>query len=123
MSKLNYNRPQYNKKEVDYSKVTLSEKIYHDKVKQRASMPVNKIRKQKGNKVKEIQKNSREIIRISESEYQGNKFIDCRIFYDDNGEWRPTKKGISFSHKIAQEVVEGILQTMEESDWNEFKTN
>ena len=73
--------------------------------------------------MKQIQKNSREIIRISESEYQGNKFIDCRIFYDDNGEWRPTKKGISFSHRIAKEVVEGILQTIEESDWNEFKTN
>ena len=73
--------------------------------------------------MKQIQKNSIEIIRISESEYPGNKFFDCRIFYDDNGEWRPTKKCISFSHRIAQEVVEGILQTMEESDWNEFKTN
>ena len=58
--------------------------------------------------MKEIQKNSREIIRISESEYQGNKFIDCRIFYDDNGEWRPTKKGISFSQRRAKEVGEGI---------------
>ena len=73
--------------------------------------------------MKQIQKNSREIIRISESEYQGNKFIDCRIFYDDNGEWRPTKKRITIRHRKAQEVVEGILQTMEESDWNEFKTN
>jgi uncharacterized protein YjhX (UPF0386 family) len=82
--------------------------------------------------VKEIQKNSREIIRISESEYEGHKFIDCRVYFMDkfkdksgneSGEWRPTKKGISFSHKIAKEVVDGILQTLEESDWNEFKTN
>ena len=79
--------------------------------------------KEKGNKVKEIQKNSREIIRISDSEYQGHKFIDCRIFYDDSGDWKPTKKGISFSHKIAHEVVEAIVETMEESNWNEFKTN
>ena len=70
----------------------------------------------------EIQKNSREVIRIGESEYEGHKFVDCRIYYDDSGEWRPTKKGISFSHKIAQEVVEAILETMEESNWKDFET-
>ena len=73
--------------------------------------------------MKEIQKNSREIIRIGESEYEGHKFIDCRIYYDDKGEYRPTKKGISFSHKIAQEVVEAIVETMEESNWKDFETN
>ena len=72
--------------------------------------------------MKEIQKNSREIIRIEESEYEGHKFVDCRIYYDDNGEWRPTKKGISFSHKIAHEVVEAIVETMEESNWKDFET-
>jgi hypothetical protein len=123
MSKMNYNRPQYSRKEIDYHEVSLGEKVYQDKTNQRAPMSVKSIREQKGNKMKEIQKNSREIIRIKESEYEGHKFIDCRIFYDDKGEWRPTKKGISFSHKIAKEVVEGILQTLEESDWNEFKTN
>jgi hypothetical protein len=39
------------------------------------------------NKMIEIQKNSREIIRIGESEYEGHKFVDCRIYFDDNGEW------------------------------------
>mgnify|MGYP001170564725 FL=1 len=70
----------------------------------------------------EIQKNSKEVIRIGESEYEGHKFVDCRIYYDDNGEWRPTKKGISFSHKIAHEVVEAIIETMEESNWKDFET-
>ncbi len=82
--------------------------------------------------MKEIQKNSREIIRISESEYEGHKFIDCRVYFMDkfkdksgneSGEWRPTKKGISFSHKIAHEVVEAIVETMEESNWKDFETN
>ena len=73
--------------------------------------------------MKEIQKNSREIIRISNSEYHGNKYIDCRTYYDDSGEWKPSKKGISIPHKIAKEVVDLILQTLDESDWNEFKTN
>jgi len=40
----------------------------------------------------EIQKNRRETIRISESEYEGHKFIDLRIWYDDNGEMKPKKK-------------------------------
>ena len=70
----------------------------------------------------EIQKNSREVIRIEESEYEGHKFVDCRIYYDDKGEYRATKKGISFSHKIAQEVVEAIIETMEESNWKDFET-
>ena len=120
---MNYNRPQYNKKEINYNEISLGEKLRHDKINQRAPMPVKSVREQKGNKVIEIQKNSREIIRIEESEYEGHKFVDCRIYYDDNGEWRPTKKGISFSHKIAQEVVEGILQTMEESNWKDFETS
>ena len=73
--------------------------------------------------MKEIQKNRREVIRIGESEYEGHKFVDCRIYYDDSGEWKPTKKGISFNHKIAHEVVEAIIETMEESNWKEFETN
>ena len=68
----------------------------------------------------EIQKNRRETIRISESEYEGHKFIDLRIWYDDNGEMKPTKKRISFNPNIAKEVIEGILKTVEESDWKNF---
>ena len=120
---MNYNRPQYNKKEIDYHEISLGEKLYQDKINQRASMPVKSVQKQKGNKVIEIRKNSREIIRIEEQEYQGHDLIDCRIYYDNNGEWRPTKKGISLSKNTAPEVVEGILQIMEEKNWNEFETS
>ena len=67
--------------------------------------------------VKEIQKNKREIIRISDGEYEGHQFIDLRIWYDDNGEYKPTKKGISFNPSLAKEVIEGILEVVE---WNQF---
>ena len=67
--------------------------------------------------VKEIQKNKREIIRISDGEYEGHQFIDLRIWYDDNGDYRPTKKGISFNPSLAKEVIEGILEVVE---WNQF---
>ena len=68
----------------------------------------------------EIQKNSREVIRISPSEYEGHQFIDLRIWYDDDGEMKPTKKGISFNPSKAKEVVEGILTVMEKSEWDNF---
>ena len=52
--------------------------------------------------MKEIKKNSQEIIRIENKEYKGNKFLDCRDYYldKDTQEYRPTKKGISFNHNV-----------------------
>jgi len=68
----------------------------------------------------EIKKNNTEIIRITQNEYKGNKFIDCRVFYEKDGEYLPTKKGIAFNPSITKQVVEGILQIHEEIDWQEF---
>ena len=48
MSKMNYNRPQFKKKEVDYYEISLGEKLRHDKIKQRAPMPVKSVQEQKG---------------------------------------------------------------------------
>ena len=48
----------------------------------------------------EIKKNNTEIIRISQSEFKGKSFIDCRVYFrtDENDEWKPTKKGIALIH-------------------------
>ena len=64
--------------------------------------------------MEEIKKNKTEIIRIKLSEFKGKEFVDCRIFYEKDGEYLPTKKGISFNPAIAKDVVEGILTVMEE---------
>ena len=80
----------------------------------------------------DIQKNKNEIIRVETSEFKGNKFIDCRVYFKDenSGKYLPTKKGISFSHKVAKQVIEAILDEAEngdydnqQSDWRNFKTN
>ena len=80
----------------------------------------------------DIQKNKNEIIRVETSEFKGNKFIDCRVYFKDenSGKYIPTKKGIAFSHKIAKQVIEAILDEAEngdydnqQSDWRNFKTN
>ena len=71
--------------------------------------------------IKEIKKNSKEIIRISQSEYKGHSFIDLRIFFEnEHGEYLPTKKGISFNPDIAKELVEGILDVVEKNNWESF---
>ena len=75
--------------------------------------------------MKEIKKNSQEIIRVESKEYKGNKFVDCRVYFldKDSGEYRPTKKGISFNHNVAKEVIEALLEEMETDSWNSFETN
>ena len=74
--------------------------------------------------IKEIKKNSKEVIRISQSEYKGHTFVDLRIYFEDeHGEYLPTKKGIAFNPAIAKELVEGILDVVEKNNWESFDTN
>jgi len=69
----------------------------------------------------DIQKNSREVIRVSASEYEGHDLIDLRVWYEDEmGEKKPTKKGIAFNPSKAKEVIEAILQIVEETNWKNF---
>jgi hypothetical protein len=67
------------------------------------------------NLITQIKKNSSEVYRIFEKEYEGYKFIDVRIYYMDKatGEYKPTKKGISIMPNNVEEVINGILKAME----------
>ncbi len=48
--------------------------------------------------VAEMEKGPNEKIFFSLSEYKGKKYADIRIYCeDDEGEWKPTKKGITLS--------------------------
>lgn len=48
--------------------------------------------------IAQFEKNATEVIRISLTEYRGRKLIDMRVYYsDDEGQYRPTKKGVSLS--------------------------
>ena len=69
----------------------------------------------KENLITQIKKNSSEVYRIYEKEYEGYKFIDVRIYYMDKnlGEYKPTKKGISIMPNNAGQVIEGIIKAME----------
>ena len=69
----------------------------------------------KENLITQIKKNSSEVYRIYEKEYEGYKFIDVRIYYMDKatGEYKPTKKGISIMPNNVEELINGILKAME----------
>ncbi len=63
------------------------------------------------NDIIEIEKNSREKIRISLSEFKGKKLIDMRIWYvDKEGEYKPSKKGLSISIDKYDELKNAILK-------------
>mgnify|MGYP001182589057 FL=1 len=75
------------------------------------------------NLITQIKKNSSEVYRIFEKEYEGYKFIDVRIYYMDknSGEYKPTKKGISIMPNNVEEVINGILKAMEVMGYSKEK--
>ena len=75
----------------------------------------------KENIIEQVPKNSTEVYRISEKEYEGYRFIDVRIYYMDktSGENKPTKKGISLMPDKVPGVIEGILKAMDVMGYGE----
>ena len=69
----------------------------------------------KENIITQIKKNSNEVYRISEKEYEGYRFIDVRIYYQDRKtqEWKPTQNGISIMPDKVGDIIEGIIKAME----------
>jgi len=55
----------------------------------------------------EIQKSETEKICVQIQEYKGHKYIDCRIYFEnETGEWIPTKKGLTLNRKTAVEMID-----------------
>ena len=61
-------------------------------------------------KIGEVTKNSQEVIRVSLQDYQGTDVIDVRTYWQNaDGNWIPTKKGISLTHYVIEDVIK-LLQ-------------
>lgn len=57
----------------------------------------------------EIDKNSLEKIRIQRTNYKGKDLLDIRVFYEaENGEWKPTKKGITFKVELLEDIISAL---------------
>ena len=63
-----------------------------------------------------IEKNSRESIVVSETEYKGNKYVDVRVFYKDtDGSLKPTRKGVSLRPEKIAELVTALAAAVDGS--------
>ncbi len=70
--------------------------------------------------MKDIKKNALEIIRVQRSEYKGREFVDIRVHYqDDEGEYKPTKKGIAINPSLVGDLVKALEEeTKQENSEN-----
>lgn len=64
----------------------------------------------------EIKKNKTNYVQIELREYEGHPYVDVREFYDgEDGKRMPTKKGITFNPKLAEQVAEALLNVVKEN--------
>jgi hypothetical protein len=64
--------------------------------------------------VARIAKNPTEEVRVSLTSYRGHDLVDIRVFFqDEQGEWRPTKRGVSLSVDSFAELREAIVKAEE----------
>jgi len=60
--------------------------------------------------IEQFEKNATEVVRVSLTEYRGRKLVDIRVYYSDNeGQYRPTKKGVSLSVDVYPDFKRAML--------------
>lgn len=60
--------------------------------------------------IEQFAKNATEVVRVSLTEYRGRKLVDVRVYYADNeGQYRPTKKGVSLSVDVYPDFKRAML--------------
>ncbi|MBP6963696.1 MAG: transcriptional coactivator p15/PC4 family protein [Armatimonadetes bacterium] len=56
-----------------------------------------------------IPKNAKERIVVSDAEYNGIELVDIRVYFQaDDGEWHPTKKGVSLRWALFGELLAAL---------------
>lgn len=64
--------------------------------------------------VARIAKNPTEEVRVSFTSYRGYDLLDIRVYFqDEQGEWRPTKRGVSLSVDSFAELRDAIVKAEE----------
>jgi len=64
--------------------------------------------------VARISKNPTEEVRVSLTSYRGYDLVDIRVYYqDEQGEWRPTKRGVSLPIDSFGELRDAISKVEE----------
>ena len=61
--------------------------------------------------IAQFEKNATEVVRVSLTEYRGRKLVDVRVYYsDDEGQYYPTKKGVSLSVDVYPDFKRALLE-------------
>jgi len=66
-----------------------------------------------------IKKNATEQLQVALTEYEGHKLVDVRVHFETStgsGEWKPTKKGVTFARRLLPEVTELLRQAHDQAD-------
>lgn len=64
--------------------------------------------------IRDIEKGT-DLVRIELSEFKGNQYIGARIYYmDDKGDWKPTRKGITLTPELMEQVRDSLTEALEE---------
>ena len=62
----------------------------------------------------EIGRTETEVVRVSVEEYKGRKYVDVRIYFEnDEGDWKPTKKGVTIQPDRLDLFMDLIRQAKE----------
>ncbi|MCX5890519.1 MAG: transcriptional coactivator p15/PC4 family protein [Deltaproteobacteria bacterium] len=62
--------------------------------------------------ISQITKNAREVVFLSLSEFKGHRLIDIRVHVpgDQEGDWVPTRKGVSLSVGLYPAFKQALVQ-------------
>jgi len=62
--------------------------------------------------ISQITKNAREVVFLSLSEFKGHRLIDIRVHVpgDEEGDWVPTRKGVSLSVGLYPAFKQALVQ-------------
>ena len=64
--------------------------------------------------IRDIEKGT-DLVRIELSEFKGNQYIGARIYYmDDKGDWKPTRKGITLTPELMEQVRDSLTEALKE---------
>ena len=51
------------------------------------------------------------LIKVQKTNFKGKDYIDIRKFYqDENEEWKPTKKGVTFPPEFKEAIVKALQE-------------
>ncbi len=62
----------------------------------------------------EIEKGE-DLVRVSLTEFKGRQYVEIRTYYmADDGEWKPTRKGITLAPDLMKQVSDALNTALEE---------